>query len=114
MNKDILYKVAEKVNAKRRREVLSIYRNSSVFDFIKNTRKSGEFQEGKKDGVRMRKVATVPVEVDVFFSRLYGADYYKNPDFFTKMHQEWRVVDPNIFGSEEDNIKQIAQGFSND
>lgn len=114
MNRDIVAKVADKVNAKRRKEVLNIYRNGAVFDFIKKARKSEVYQEGKKGGVRMRKVATVPTEVDVFFSRIYGNDYYKDPDFFTKKHQEWRVVDPNIFGNEEDNILKIAQGFSDD
>ncbi len=112
--KDIVFKVAEKVNAKRRREVLSVYRNSAVFDFIKKTRKSGEYQEGKKKGVRMRKVASIPHEVDVFFTRLYGVNYYKDPDFFVKRHQEWRVVDPSILGSEDENIMKIAQGFTND
>lgn len=114
MKKNIVVKVADKINATRRKEVLAIYRNSAVFDFIKKTRKSGIYQEGKKDGVQMRKVATIPLEVDIFFTRLYGASYYKDPDFFTKKHQEWRVVDPQMFGNEEDNILKVAQGFGND
>jgi hypothetical protein len=37
----------------------------------------------------------MPVEVDKFFSDVYGEDYYKDPDFFRKHAPEWMVFDPN-------------------
>lgn len=114
METESLIKVADIVNAKRRKEVLKIYRNSYVFDQIKNLRKSEVFDKGKEKGAKLKKIATVPVEVDAFFQKLYGVDYYKDPDFFTKAHPEWRVVDKNQFGIEDDNIRSISQGFRND
>lgn len=102
-------KVAEMINNRRRKELLRIYLNDSIFDHIKSVRKSGVFDEGKRQGVRMRKVASLPIEVDMFFSRVYGQDYYKDPDFFTKVHSEWRVVDANRDGGEDDFIKSVIK-----
>ena len=39
-----------------------------------------------------QKVATIPIEVDQWFVKMYGEDYYKDPDFFIKRHPEWRVT----------------------
>lgn len=85
-----------------------------VFDYIKKARKEGIYSEGKKHGARMQKIASVPMEVDVFFSRIYGNDYFRDPDFFTRVAPEWRVVDASASGHEDDAIIKIAQGFKDD
>jgi hypothetical protein len=39
----------------------------------------------------MRMVASVPEDVHYFFERVFGKDYYKDPDFFVKKFSEWNV-----------------------
>lgn len=81
-------RVADAINAKRRREVLSIYSNYEWFKAIAKDREDKTYSKG---GKAMRKVATVPFEIDHFFCKAYGEDYYKDPDFFTKRHTEWSL-----------------------
>lgn len=87
-------KIADAVNKKRRNEIFQIYNKKNFFnEYIKNARESGQFQKGNKSKT-MRKVASFPLEVDQFFTKVYGRDYYKDPKFFTKHHPEWMVIDP--------------------
>lgn len=83
-----LAKVADSINKKRRQEILKVYSNTNIFKQINQLRDEKTYSKG---GKAMRKVATIPMEVDIFFSRVYGPDYYKDPDFFTKKHAEWGV-----------------------
>jgi hypothetical protein len=86
-------KVADRINAKRRRELIEIYSGNTVFkDYVQDARKYKTFVEGNKSK-SMRKIASMPMEVDAFFSRVYGNDYYKEKDFFTKHAPEWSVID---------------------
>lgn len=117
MNSDDLkqatVKIADAINKKRRQEIINVYSSSAAFDYIKKMRKEGVFDTGKTKGARMKKVASVPLEVDRFFTKLYGEDYYKDKDFFLKIAPEWRVTDAHNFGGEEDNIKKVIKDLSN-
>lgn len=84
--------VADSINKKRRQELIDIYNNSDIFKELNRIKASNEFTKGSKSKV-WRKVATIPVEVDLFFQKIYGEEYYKEKDFFTKFHPEWLVVD---------------------
>lgn len=86
-------KLAGEVNKKRQQEIFDIYSHTNIFDeYIRQARQFGTFNKGNKSK-SMRKIASFPVEVDAFFIKVYGADYYKDPHFFTRVHPEWRVVD---------------------
>jgi len=85
-------KLADQINAKRQKEILQIYSGKNEFDeYIGYAREHKVFEKGNKSK-SMRKIATFPVEVDQFFTKVYGSSYYKDPNFFTKHHPEWRVV----------------------
>lgn len=112
--KEALGKVADAINEKRRREIFQIYENTSVFKRLHELRQDGVFKNGAKSN-NMRKVATIPFEVDLFFSKVYGDDYYKDPDFFTKRFTEWNVngdVSPEASADEfAGNRKMIRRMF---
>ncbi len=84
--------LADKINAKRQDEIRQIYSGKNSFDeYICMAREHGIFEKGNKSK-SMRKIATFPVELDLFFTKVYGENYYKDPDFFQKVAPEWRVV----------------------
>lgn len=85
-------KIADKVNKKRRQELISIYNNTDLFRTLKRIKDNKIFNKGNKSKT-MRAIASYPVEVDMFFQKLYGDEYYKDPDFFTKHYPEWLVID---------------------
>lgn len=90
---DAVGKIADNINATRRAELTRIFTGQDGFlQSLKRMRDSGEYEKGNKSG-SMRKLASMPLVVDQFFTDLYGEDYYKDPDFFTKRFQEWAVVD---------------------
>lgn len=86
-----ILKVAENINKKRRQELFDIYSNSDLFNEIKRMKALGVFDQGSKSKV-WRKIATLPLEVDAFFTKVFGPEYYKDPDFFKKHAPEWMVV----------------------
>lgn len=88
---ETLIKIADAINTKRRKEILDIYSNKSIFDNLLAIRSSNVYNKGNKSK-SMRKVASMPIEVDNFFTKIYGVDYYKDKDFFTKHYPEWAVV----------------------
>lgn len=89
---DAVRKLADNVNAKRQQEIYQIYAGKNEFDeYIGKAREFGTFEKGNKSR-SMRKIASFPVEVDLFFIKVYGENYYKDPNFFQKTHPEWRVV----------------------
>lgn len=85
-------KIADRINAKRRAELFqAMDKSNPVFKHLDQLRRQRVFKDGSKDKV-YRKIASMPIEVDLFFSRVYGNDYYKDKDFFTKRHAEWAVI----------------------
>jgi len=85
--------LADKVNKKRQQEIFDIYSKNTIFDaYVQKAKAYGTFEKGNKSK-SMRKIATFPVELDAFFTKVYGENYYKDPDFFTKVHPEWLVID---------------------
>ena len=95
-------KVVDAINEQRREEFMRAMSpsNSEVRAFLEKIEKDKHhetFEKGNKPGKhRMRKIASIPQIVDNFFIKLYGPEYYKEEDFFTRKHPEWRVVkDPN-------------------
>lgn len=88
----VIQKIADSINKKRREEIMTIYSSDNEFwKGIRQAKNYGTFQHGNRSKT-MKKVASMPVEVDLFFERVYGKDYYKDKDFFTKHHSEWSVV----------------------
>jgi hypothetical protein len=94
MNIDkIIHNIAEGINKKRREEVIRIYSSDNSFwKSIREAKTFDTYTKGNKSK-SMRKIASIPDEVDVWFSRIYGPDYYKDKDFFVKVAPEWSVID---------------------
>jgi len=101
-------KVADSVNAKRRSEVFNLYQNKPVFDYLSQLRRDGVYNKGNKSK-SMKLLASIPIELDIFFSRVYGEDYFKDPDFFTKRYSEWNVNDyqTSSFEESQQNVKEM-------
>jgi hypothetical protein len=88
-----LVNLADRVNKKRREEIMHIYSGNTAFtDYIRHSKLNKIFNKGNKSKT-MRKIASMPIEVDHFFMKVYGKDYYKEKDFFTKYAPEWLVID---------------------
>lgn len=86
-------RLADEINEKRQLEINQIYAGKNDFDeYIGHAREHGTFEKGNKSR-SMRKIATFPIEVDQFFTKVYGENYYKDPDFFKRYHNEWSVID---------------------
>lgn len=105
-----LAKVADSINQKRRREIFNVYSNTELFRQINTIRTNETFKKGSK---AMRKLATIPMEVDLFFTRIYGPDYYKDPEFFVSKHTEWSVNGSLIKAQDDylDNSKKVKEMF---
>ena len=89
--KEAIGKIADDINYESRNKLLTYFNKQTVFsDYIKQAKASGIFEKSNKSKT-MKKIATFPVEVDNFFTKIYGADYYKDPKFFDKVAPEWRV-----------------------
>lgn len=74
---------------------MKIYsQDSLIWKTIRDVKAHNIYTKGNKSK-SMRKIASLPEEVDVWFTHLYGADYYKDKDFFTKIAPEWSVIDRN-------------------
>lgn len=88
---ETLAKIADEINEKRRRELFDFFYSydNPIKNYINELRKSEIYKKGSKSKV-WKMVALIPPEVDRFFSRIYGADYYKQKDFFDKF-PEWKV-----------------------
>lgn len=87
-----IVKIADAINNKRREELFQVYDSTDLFREIKRIKDQGIYKHGNKSKT-MRKIATIPQEVDIFFTKIYGENYYKEKDFFTKYHPEWIVID---------------------
>lgn len=91
--KKALTKIADEVNQSRREELMKLFFQTTAWtDWVKQQRALG--QQKSKSKV-WRKVASFPIEVDQFFTKIYGKHYYKDPDFFNKIAPEWKVYDSN-------------------
>lgn len=86
-------KLADRINKKRRQELINIYDSTSVFKALEYIRSQQIYDKGNKSKT-MRKIASMPIEVDQFFEKIYGKDYYKDKDFFTNIAPEWTTIDP--------------------
>lgn len=93
ITKKALIKIADSINSKRRSELFKIFSGQTDhLDTLKALRNTDEYRYGSKSKV-WRKIASLPVEVDKFFSDIYGKDYWRDPEFFTKRYTEWAVID---------------------
>lgn len=90
--KQSIINVADMINRKRRAELLKVYESADIAKALHKMRESHIYDKGSKSK-SMRKIASYPIEVDHFFTKVYGPDYYKDKDFFSKHHKEWLVVD---------------------
>jgi len=103
--KESVIKTADRINSSRRREILSIYSNTELFKQLGRLGAQVKSDSGK------RLIATLPAEVDMFFTKVYGKDYYKDPDFFTKHHSEWHLHGTNGADSRAKTHAAIKRGF---
>jgi hypothetical protein len=87
-----IQQISEGINKKRRQEVIDIYNSKDAFKVINDAKKYGTYDHGNKSK-SMRKIAWVPLEVDRFFSKIYGEEYWKDKEFFNKIAPEWRVIE---------------------
>ena len=92
MNKKIISNIADSINKKRRQELFNIYTNDEVKDWITEQQKAN--WNSKRTGkAGWRKIASIPEEVDIFLTKVYGNDYYKDKNFLKKMCKEWMIID---------------------
>ena len=89
---DAISKIVDEINKKRRQELIQIYNNPKVWNYLRKVKEQNIFDGGSKSKV-WKKVASLPLEVDLFFTRVYGEDYFKDPDFFEKYYPEWKVTE---------------------
>lgn len=90
---DAIVAIAEKVNKTRRAEALSsLISGAGLWEEFARYKMENTFTKGNKSKT-MRKIAALPVEVDLFFSKVYGEDYYKDKSFFKNHYPEWLVID---------------------
>ena len=88
---DVIIKIADKINKKRRQELLTYFFTDTQYSkYIKKVKEAGVFEKGSKSKV-WRKIAEMPIEVDQFFTKMFGKDYFKDKNFFKKF-PEWLVV----------------------
>ncbi len=85
-------KVIEAINHKRQRAITEAYNPKGEIQTVLTEEKKNRWYQKPVGQAGWQKIASIPMEVDQWFTKMYGADYYKNPDFFTKMYPEWRVV----------------------
>jgi len=92
--KEAIGKIADSINEQRRNELIRAFTNKDGFiDAMKELKKRpNAHRAGGK--ARWRLHASFPEVVDDFFTAMYGKDYYKEPDFFTKHFPEWLAYDP--------------------
>jgi hypothetical protein len=90
---EAIKKIADDINKKRRQELITHFLtwDSPVKQYVLEAKKQGIYDKGSKSKV-WRKIASMPYEVDQFFTRVYGPDYYKDKHFFDKF-PEWKVID---------------------
>ncbi len=82
--------IAESINKRRRTELMQIYTEDNPYmKYIKELKAK---QVNKKRAGNLKRVASYPIEIDKFFTKLYGPDYYKDPDFFNRIAPEWKVT----------------------
>jgi hypothetical protein len=84
--------IADTINHKRREEIFRTYQNSDLMNELQKIRSLGIYNKGNKSKT-MRKVASIPFEVDAFFTKVYGPNYYKDKDFFKTEAPEWSVLE---------------------
>ena len=85
----ILKKAIQVNNQKQHYEMLNILNNKT--GFMNELARIRAEQTYRKSGKATRLVASVPEEVHTFFIKVFGQDYYKDKDFFTKRFSEWSV-----------------------
>lgn len=89
--RNVIKKVNERLLDNRLQELLSVYQDPAFLGQNYEERKQGVNNKGSKSKV-YRKIASLPIEIDHFFTRMYGADYYKDKKFF-KQFPEWLTVE---------------------
>lgn len=89
--RNVIKKVNERLLDNRLQELLSVYQDPAFLGKNYEERKYGVNNKGSKSKV-YRKIASLPIEIDAFFARTYGEDYYKDKKFF-KQFPEWLTVE---------------------
>lgn len=86
-------KLVNSINQKRDKELnAALAEESQVKRWIEDQRRNNPSKRaGEANWI---KIAHVPFVVDQWFTKMYGKDYYKDKDFFTKYYREWMVADP--------------------
>jgi hypothetical protein len=91
LREDAIVKIADNINRKRRAELYNaLAPESQVKKYLQSIRAGKQFDKGSKSKV-WRKIAEMPLAVDRFFTKLYGAEYYKDKYFFERYAKEWKV-----------------------
>lgn len=85
-------KVVEAINRKRQKQIEDAYDPQGIVQTQLTEEKRTRWYQAPVGKAGWQKIATIPIEVDQWFVKMYGEDYYKDPDFFTKRHPEWRVT----------------------
>lgn len=89
---EALREIADDINIKYRHTLLHYLNDTTEFTkYIQDNKQAETFVKGNKTKT-MHKVASMPTEVDEFFTRIYGENYYKDPKFFERIAPEWKVI----------------------
>lgn len=94
---EAIRKIAENINKRRRAEIFKFFfENTDFSKYIQEVKKSG-INKKRQGKAHWRKIASMPTEVDEFFQKIYGKNYYKDKDFFIKHAPEWMTLTPEDF-----------------
>jgi len=83
-------KVIDTINKKRQRELIEANDpNGIIQKYIQDQKKNAGYKRTGKAG--WIKIASIPYEVDQWFVKMYGPEYFKDKSFFERF-PEWKVI----------------------
>lgn len=85
-------KVVDDMNKKRKATIDWMYDDKDVVQKWMREQKKDRWNSTPQGKAGWKKIATIPMEVDKIFTKMYGADYFKDKDFFEKIAPEWKIV----------------------
>jgi len=94
MDKNVFVKIADEINFQRRQEIASIYTSPEIVGWV-NEMKKNNWDSKRHGKAGWRRIASIPVVVDNFLTKVYGENYYKNKNFLKKMCKEWLIINPD-------------------
>lgn len=87
-----LDKVVSDMNKKRKATIEWMYDDKEAVQKWMNGQKKEMWNSKPKGQAGWKHIAFIPTEIDNIFTKMYGADYFKDKDFFERIAPEWKIV----------------------